>query len=317
MIQILTMVSTCSDPALSALLKAIKNGLSIIGILGPILLIASASYHIVQLMHNPEDKKRIANLRNSFIAAAVIFIIPVFVNAAMKLFEDSFTVSACWNNIGDYNGPNHHISLSSQTPVSIYSDPSTYEKGKPKENSDDEGIGSTINGTAQKAGDVVWDPNNVTKKSNLTSTQLIGILNAYGGNAKNFVPYASGLVTAENKYSVNVFFLIGLEAYESGWVTSYISKHCNNLGGVCASSAHPSNGCGKNSNCSFAYFKSVNNFIDYHAKFLHSSYLTPGKGFYEGKSVSAVYTKHYCPGCSSSSITSIANGLFKKVSKVL
>ena len=66
---------------------------------------------------------------------------------------------------------------------------------------------------------------------------------------------------------------MGVEALESGWITSAISRNCNNLGGVCSSSSHPSNGCGSNSNCSFAYFKSVNEFVDYHANMLSKNYL--------------------------------------------
>lgn len=319
MIQILDMISKCSDPALSSTLKVSKNMINLIGMIAPILLIVMSTVNIIQMIINPDEKKKIAKVKNSLLAAVIIFMVPVACNVVMGVLDEKFTISSCWNSAVDYNGPHKYIKISdTRTPGTIFSDPSKYEKGDKKKSSDS-GSGSTIEGTAQKVGDVVWDPNDVTKKSNLTSSQLIAILNKMGGNSKNFIPYASGLITAENKYNVNVFFLVGLEALESGWATSSISRSCNNLGGVCESSAHPSNGCGSNSNCSFAHFSSVNKFIDYHGNFLKESYLTPGKSYYEGKSINAVYTKHYCPGCTSgaSSIKSIADNMFSKVSGVI
>ena len=314
MIQILDMSSKCSDPALSATLKITKNMIRFIGMIVPIVLMTMAVINLIKMVANPDEKKNISKIRNSFIAAIVVFMVPVGVNVVMQMLDESFTVSSCWNSAGDYSGPHRYIKLSdSRKRSNIFIDPSAYENGEQKE--DDSA--STIEGSAQKVGDVVWDVNDVTKISNLTSTQLVGILNAYGGDAKNFIPYASNLITAEQKYGVNVFFLIGLEAFESGWITSAISRSCNNLGGVCESSSRPSNGCGYNSNCSFAKFSSVGEFIDYHGNFLKNSYLTPGQGYYEGKSISQVYTVHYCPGCSSSSIKEIGDGLFSKVSSVL
>ncbi len=310
MLEVLEIINECSSPALSAILSTSKRLITFIQILGPLLLLVALVINFVKLMSNPEDKKLKKSLINSLIAAVLLFFIPMLINVTMKMLDDTFTVSACWNAIGDYSGEAKYIKTDEKG-KNILGNPDDYEKGVKKS-------GSSSDGTAKKAGDVVWDSNDVTKISNLTSNQLIGILNAQGGNAKNFIPYASGIIAAEHKYSVNAFFLIGVEALESGWITSPISRNCNNLGGVCASSAHPSNGCGRNSNCSFAYFKSVNDFVDYHANMLHKNYLTPGGSYYHGKSPSAVVT-NYCPGCSSwpGNVISIANGLFSKVSSVL
>jgi len=314
MLEVLEIINECSSPALSNILSIFKRIINLVQIIGPILLIIGMTVNLIKLINDPEDKKLKKNIFNSLIAAVLIFFIPVFLNVLMSLLGNNFTISACWNSIGDYSGDAKYIK-SDEKGKNILNNPGDYEKGEKKEAGEN---GAAIEGTAKKIGDVVWDSSDVTKISNLTSTQLIGVLNAYGGNAKNFIPYASGLITAEHKYSVNVFFLIGVEALESGWITSNISRNCNNLGGVCASSAHPSNGCGSNSNCSFAYFSSVNQFVDYHASMLHRNYLTPGGSYYHGTSPSAVVT-NYCPGCSSwpGNVTSIANGLFSKVSSVL
>lgn len=320
MIEILDLSTACSDVALIGILTIVKRMLSLIGTITPIVLITMSIINLVKFISNPDNKKYAKNIKNSVFAAIIVFFVPVIVNVVMRMLDDNFEISSCWNNVAKMDSNARYINDPDQERKPIYSDPSGYEKGKEKEkDTSGDGSGQTIEGTAQKVGDVVWDSGDITKKSNLTSSQLIGILNSYGGNAKNLVPYASGYITAENKYNINVFFMIGLDALESGWATSSISKSCNNLGGVCESSSHPSNGCGSNSNCNFAYFSSVNNFIDYHGDFLKSSYLTPGAAYYEGTDLYSVYTEHYCPGCTSgaSGIKSIADGLFGEVSSVL
>ena len=176
-----------------------------------------------------------------------------------------------------------------------------------------------IEGTARKLGDVVWNPNDVTEISNITSTQLAQIMNIKGSGNKNFIPYAVDFVTAENKYHINAFFLVALNGFESGWFTGEIARGCNNIGSVCEHSGHPSNGCGCNYVCCFAYFNSVGDSIDYTSSMLKKNYLTSGGRYYEGLSVEKVYTIHYCPGCNNGAkqITNIANSYFDHVKDVL
>ena len=318
------MISACSSPALAAILKVAKNIMNLFGIIAPILLLVMASINLIRLMKDPDDKKGLPRLRNSALAAVMIFFVPIFVNAVMYMLDDSFNVTACWNS-ANYSYSTTYIDPYGKEKSKFYNDPSEYEKGSPKPTpSSSTSPTSTydptqqIDGTAQRVGDVVWDPNDVTKISNLTTAQLVAILNKHGGKAKNFIPYASTLITTEQKYHVNVFFLIGIEALESGWCTSRISKNCNNLGGVRESKAHPSNGCGSNKGGGFAYFNTVNEFIDYHGSMLHNNYLTPGGKYYNGPTPSGVVVK-YCPGCTSwpGSVTSIANSLYKHVKEVI
>lgn len=307
------MQNECSSPVLAAVLGVTKNIMNLIGIIAPILLIIMTAVNLIRLIKNPDDKKGMPSLRNSMIAAVVIFLIPTIVNTAMYALDDTFTVSDCWNNAKSYTTSGGYIDIYGDKRKKMYTDPYDFQKGEKKKPTE-----GAIEGTAQQVGDVVWDPTNVTKISNLTSSQLIEVLNKAGGNAKNFIPYASALITAEQKYQVNVFFLLGVEALESGWVTSAISRNCNNLGGVRETSAHPSNGCGRNSGGGFAYFSSVNEFIDYHAKMLHNNYLTPGGAYYNGPTPAGV-VKSYCPGCSNwpGDVITIANGLFKHVKEVM
>ena len=320
--EVLDIMNECSSESMGTILYAVKNILSLICIIAPIVLIVTSSIHLFQLMASPDDKKKGKRIVNSFLAAGVIFFIPMLVNVVMSLIGTNTTISDCWNNAKKNTGNNQYMEIEGKRKNSIFSKPDDYEKGKKQEitksndssNPGGGNQGEQIDGDAKQIGDVIWDPNDVTKISNLTTDQLIAALNAYGGKAKNFIPYASALITAEHKYGVNVFFLIGIEATESGWITSRISQSCNNLGGVKATQYHPTNGC----STSFAYFSTVNEFIDYHARLLHNSYLTPGAAHYHGTSPSAVVTD-YCPGCSSwpVTVTKIANSIFHDVAKTM
>ena len=317
MLLISDIVSDCSAPALSLLLMVAKKLLDFIQLIVPLILLVSLVVTFIQLISNPEEKKLKGKIQNQALAAIIVFFVPTILNAVMGLLGTSFTLSACWNMVPNLSAQTNYISPTTVDKKSIIVNQDAYESGVPRE-TPTTSSGEEIEGKAQQIGDVVWDSSDVTKISNLTSAQLVGILKAQGGNAENFVPYATNLITAENKYSVNVFFLLGVEALESGWMTSSISRNCNNLGGVCASSEHPSNGCGRNSNCSFAHFDTVGDFIDHHAKMLHNNYLTPGGSYYHGTSPSAVVT-NYCPGCSDwpRTVTEIADSLFNKVESVL
>ena len=323
MLEILTMASECSSPVLAIILRVVKNLLGLIQIIAQLLLMVGATMHLIKMMQNPDEKKNFSKIRNSFLAAAIIFFIPTIMNAVMSMLGENYNISLCWNNVSDYYSEATYIKTSNKKGISIFQDPDSYEKGTPRPSGSygptgTVDLGEDIDGTAKQVGDVVWDPTNLNRISNLTSAQLVAVLNSHGGKAKNFIPYASRLITTEQKYSVNVFFLIGVQALESGWITSKISKNCNNLGGVRESKRFPSNGCGSNSGGGFAYFNSVEEFIDYHGSLLHNNYLTPGAKYYEGATPQGVVV-HYCPGCTQwpSTVIKIGNSLFDDVEKVL
>ena len=323
MLEVLTMASECSSPILAVILRVVKNLLALIQIIAPLLLIAGMTYNLIKMMQNPEDKKGLSKVKNSALAAAIIFFIPVLINALMNMLGENYNISLCWGNVSDYYSEASYIRTADKKNISIFQNPDEYEKGNPSSSggSSSSGpvdLGENIDGTAKQVGDVVWDPTNLNRISNLTSSQLVAVLNSHGGKAKNFIPYASRLITTEQKYSVNVFFLIGVEALESGWITSSISKKCNNLGGVRETKSRPSNGCGSNSGGGFAYFNSVEEFIDHHGSMLHNNYLTPGGKYYEGATPQGVVV-HYCPGCTHwpSTVIKIGNSLFDDVAKVL
>ena len=321
MIEVLAV--SCSSPVLGNILSALRKILGLIQIIGPLVLLVSLILTITKLMADPENKKLTRKIINSIIAAVLLFFIPMFVNLVMNLLGEDYNISACWNSTNTSSGSSRYINTyDNRQKKSITINPGDYEKGEKKQPAQSQsgsngrsssGNAASVDIGAHQLGKIVWDSSNVSRISNLSTTQLIAILNTHGGKARNFIPYAQAIITAERKYSVNAFFLIGIEAMESGWITSAVSRNCNNLGGVKATASHPTNGCSS----SFGYFNSINEFIDYHAEMLHRSYLTPGGKFYEGTSPFDVQ-KHYCPGSSSwpVTVTKIGNSLFAHASSV-
>lgn len=94
----LAIETTCSDPALAAILLVVKNILGLLQIIGPLAAIVSIVWQFVKLTANPDDKKGLSKIRNSAIALVVLFMIPVVTNAAFALLDDSLVISDCWNN---------------------------------------------------------------------------------------------------------------------------------------------------------------------------------------------------------------------------
>ena len=91
------LLGACDDYGLAVFLGIIKKFLNILQIIGPILAIISLVVIFVKMISNPEEKKMKNAIRNCLIALVMLFLIPALVNLVMQLFDDKFTISACWN----------------------------------------------------------------------------------------------------------------------------------------------------------------------------------------------------------------------------
>ena len=131
---ILEVINDCKSAELSLIMLAIKRGLNIIHIIAPILLIISLSIHFFNLMRDPDNKKLVPKIRNSAIAAVVIFFIPTFINVVMANVSNTNDFSACWNERqeSNYITPNYIETGNNGNKNGIIQDPSDYQKGSPK-----------------------------------------------------------------------------------------------------------------------------------------------------------------------------------------
>ncbi len=90
-------VTVCNDPGLANILSIIKQILDLIQLLGPIIAIIGLMVILIKIIMNPDDKKLTKAFQNWLIALIMLFFIPIIVNGAMKLLDDSFELSTCWN----------------------------------------------------------------------------------------------------------------------------------------------------------------------------------------------------------------------------
>ena len=77
----------CNDYSIAIFIAIIKNAIEVIQIIVPILLIAMSMVQLFKMLtsSNPEDKKGIKSLTNKFVAAAIVFFLPIFANIVISL----------------------------------------------------------------------------------------------------------------------------------------------------------------------------------------------------------------------------------------
>lgn len=124
------MENICNDYAIMPILVIVKNTLSIIQIIIPILLIVMASVRLVKVVKQPDNQKEIKKIINIFLAAITIFFIPMFVNIVFQLIGSNTTLSDCWNK-SNFSISNTYYKITKKNKNKIYTDPDEYEKGVP------------------------------------------------------------------------------------------------------------------------------------------------------------------------------------------
>ena len=98
---ILDLTAVCGSYAVATLLSVFKRALNLIQMIGPIVGIIALVINITKLMIIPDEKKLKNVIRNWAIAIIMLFLIPTCVNLVMRLFDDTFTVSKCWNQVDE------------------------------------------------------------------------------------------------------------------------------------------------------------------------------------------------------------------------
>ncbi len=77
----------CNDYSIAIFIAIIKNAITVLQIIVPILLIDMSMVELFKMMtsSNPEDKKGIKSLTNKFVAAAIVFFLPILANITISL----------------------------------------------------------------------------------------------------------------------------------------------------------------------------------------------------------------------------------------
>lgn len=330
------LINICENPRFLSILSFIAGVIDIIKIVVPAILILMVTVDLFQAVIGNEDKmaEAIPTSIRRMIFALLVFLVPTIMGFVLDIGIDltnsnsGNTFEKCMANISDayikeaYKGErvkrtqemeafNRKIEAEN---AQFRLQQEAIQKNKlstnPATPSDDVSVIDYEGGVSKG---IVFDPNNLTKISNVSVSEFEKALASVKG-ASNMVPYAGDIVAAERKYGVNAFFLAGLQAHESAFYTSKIFKNCNNIGGIKVGSSSAK--CSYNT--TFRRFSSVKESIDYQASILANNYLSPSGKYYNGPSIKGVQTK-YCPeaSCSSwnSSVLKISNDFFKGVSK--
>ncbi len=119
----------CDDSSLNSILVIVQNILLIIQIAVPIILLVFATIQFIKLVKNPEEKSGVKKIIHSFLAAAVIFFIPMLVNVVMGMLGDGNDISKCWNANVEIGKPSYIKMNSEKNRKKFISDASDYEKG--------------------------------------------------------------------------------------------------------------------------------------------------------------------------------------------
>lgn len=128
---------------------------------------------------------------------------------------------------------------------------------------------------------VTFNSYNVLEPTGLTAIELYNTLAGINNGA--LADFAWALQECEEVYGINAFFLAGIIAHESAWVTSDRAIYQNNLTGHAV----------YNNAARGTYFNSQEESIYNTARLLYNNYLLPSGRNYHGVSVEAVNTD-YC-----------------------
>ena len=144
MIQILNcntnLGSCCNDAGLKSIFSLINNIISIIQIIAPILLIIMIIVDLTKLIKDPDDKKLPKSIKNKLNAAVILFFIPVIVNAFLSISTSSGSnIISCMKESRNIklsaNAKYIPVEDNTNKQVALPSSSKDYEKGKPKEKS--------------------------------------------------------------------------------------------------------------------------------------------------------------------------------------
>ena len=124
------MENICNDYSIMPILVIIKNTLSLIQIIVPILLIIMASIQLLKVVKQPDNQKEIKKILNIFLAAIIVFFIPMIINVLFQLLGNNYTFSECWNN-SKFSISNTYYEITNKKKNQINTNPDEYEKGIP------------------------------------------------------------------------------------------------------------------------------------------------------------------------------------------
>ena len=141
----------CNNPGIVVILDNLRRIFNLVQLIVPILLIVFAVVKFSQLVMDPDRKNGLKEVKNSFLAAAIVFFLPVFMDAVLTLIPNTFSVSACWDTAKvsaetyrsfNFKYVSYDEAHKNKEKSKIINSGDGYEAGDPVE--DDGGSGGTV-----------------------------------------------------------------------------------------------------------------------------------------------------------------------------
>lgn len=147
--------SCCSDYGIASVISISRNIVSLIQIIVPIILLVMVTFDLIMMMQNPEKKNGIKTLSNKFMAALVVFFIPMLVDVTLSMLPENVDIGECYRSAKtiSFNTSNRttYISVTDQKRKDLMGNPDDYEKGIKKPEGSD-GTGSSGGGSSNAVG---------------------------------------------------------------------------------------------------------------------------------------------------------------------
>ena len=192
-----TLGTCCNDYGLVGILDVSRKLMNLIQLIVPIILIVMFAVQLTNMVINPEDNKLKKGLYNKFIAAVIVFMIPIITDAVLKMMPEQFSIPACWEQakvsaevVRSQN--NTYISINDNSRLSpVLPNYDSYKNG-----SSDNDSGSASTGTGQGS---------ATGKAIVSyAKQFVGKRYVWGGTWNGELPYTgtdcSGFVQGVYKH---------------------------------------------------------------------------------------------------------------------
>ena len=185
-----TLGTCCSEAEMSGIIVIVKETLEILQIIVPIVLLVMAMFQMSKMMVYPDDKKLLKALYNKFIAATVIFVLPVILNTVIMAVNKAtgnanYDIDACIKESkANYNLFKGGSYIKKKGKPQLLITNKEYELGKPSKSSTGSGSGSE-SGSASGG-----DSSDVVKYAK----SFVGNRYCWGGNDPHSCADCSGFV---------------------------------------------------------------------------------------------------------------------------
>lgn len=321
----MVVINACEEPNVLRIVLFVRQLINFIFIFVPILLIIILVVDLFKNVISSDEGAQRKNMSLFFkriLMCILMFLVPTFVNFIDNFLNETIsfydvTYQSCYRNSDriEFYESMKALKLEEEERKALADKMSKSFVFRISER-----ISRIITSVIGRGnnGKLTLDVNDVTKVSNASLSDLQKAFNnnKNGANAKNFLPYASKYLELEKKYGVNVFFVLGIHAQESGWLTSNVTKDCNNIGGVKYAKQKGSFRCSATSEFAsegsyYAGWNSIDEFLEYYFAWIKKSYLTEGGEYYHGKSVDAFNTNYNGEAEWASAIKSLSNSFYE------